>query len=177
MEDFAAFRADHHSHSDTSVPSISHTAPSHSGLDRKPSFQWGSLSNAGGKSQVSPTKSNILEINSPNASPTFPPGHTNGHATNQPRKQANEPNRNAPVQPLQPQRPSLSTSRADGSDNALKSFKVSLEDPTWKVLPAALKKYKINNDNWQNYAMFICYGSTGTFLSIELFLHSHLLLG
>jgi len=36
-----------------------------------------------------------------------------------------------------------------------------LDDPTWKVLPAALKKYKINNDNWQNYAMFICYGSTG----------------
>lgn len=47
-----------------------------------------------------------------------------------------------------------------GSDN-LKSFKVSLDDPTWKVLPAALKKYRINNDSWQNYAMFICYGSTG----------------
>ncbi|KAL1745863.1 hypothetical protein HDZ31DRAFT_73265 [Schizophyllum fasciatum] len=50
--------------------------------------------------------------------------------------------------------------RQDSSDN-LKSFKVSLEDPTWKVLPAALKKYRINNDNWQNYAMFICYGSPG----------------
>ncbi|KAH7911047.1 hypothetical protein BJ138DRAFT_1151558 [Hygrophoropsis aurantiaca] len=49
---------------------------------------------------------------------------------------------------------------ASSSDN-LKSFKVSLEDPTWKVLPAALKKYKINNDTWQNYAMFICYGSPG----------------
>ena len=51
-------------------------------------------------------------------------------------------------------------SRQDSSDN-LKSFKVSLDDPAWKVLPAALKKYKINNDDWQNYAMFICYGSTG----------------
>lgn len=50
--------------------------------------------------------------------------------------------------------------RQDSSDN-LKSFKVSLDDPAWKVLPAALKKYKINNDDWQNYAMFICYGSTG----------------
>lgn len=48
--------------------------------------------------------------------------------------------------------------RQENSDN-LKSFKVSLDDPTWKVLPAALKKYRINNDNWQNYAMFICYGS------------------
>ncbi|KZV71585.1 hypothetical protein PENSPDRAFT_650595 [Peniophora sp. CONT] len=47
--------------------------------------------------------------------------------------------------------------RQESSDN-LKSFKVSLEDPAWKVLPVALRKYKINNDDWQNYAMFICYG-------------------
>lgn len=53
-----------------------------------------------------------------------------------------------------------SSSKKDSSDN-LKSFKVSLDDPTWKVLPAALKKYRINNDTWQNYAMFICYGPTG----------------
>ena len=52
--------------------------------------------------------------------------------------------------------------RHDSSD-AFK-FKVSLEDPTWKVLPAALKKYRINNDNWQNYAMFICYGSPSKFI-------------
>ncbi|KAH9924732.1 uncharacterized protein B0H18DRAFT_934089 [Fomitopsis serialis] len=51
-------------------------------------------------------------------------------------------------------------SRQDSTDN-LKSFKVSLDDPAWKVLPAALKKYKINNDDWQNYAMFICYGAPG----------------
>lgn len=54
----------------------------------------------------------------------------------------------------------LKPARQDSSDN-LKSFKVSLDDPAWKVLPAALKKYKINNDDWQNYAMFICYGSPG----------------
>ena len=53
--------------------------------------------------------------------------------------------------------------RQDSQDN-LKSFKVSLDDPAWKVLPAALKKYKINNDDWQNYAMFICYGAPGTLL-------------
>ena len=55
--------------------------------------------------------------------------------------------------------------RQDSSDN-LKSFKVSLDDPAWKVLPAALKKYKINNDDWQNYAMFICYGSPGALIFI-----------
>jgi protein STE50 len=52
-------------------------------------------------------------------------------------------------------------SRQESSDN-LKSFKVSLDDPAWKVLPAALRKYKINNDDWQNYAMFICYGPPST---------------
>ncbi|EJD07639.1 uncharacterized protein FOMMEDRAFT_101010 [Fomitiporia mediterranea MF3/22] len=58
------------------------------------------------------------------------------------------------------------TSISTSSDN-LKSFKVSLEDPAWKVLPAALKKYKINNDDWQNYAMFICYGQTERCLSYD----------
>jgi len=52
-------------------------------------------------------------------------------------------------------------SKQESTDN-LKSFKVSLEDPAWKVLPAALRKYKINNDDWQNYAMFICYGPPST---------------
>ena len=45
-------------------------------------------------------------------------------------------------------------------DNQFKSFKVSLDDPCWKVLPAALKKYKISDD-WRQYVMFICYGNTG----------------
>jgi hypothetical protein len=49
----------------------------------------------------------------------------------------------------------------DGDANPYKSFKVTLDDPCWKVLPAALKKYKISDD-WQHYAMFICYGNTGT---------------
>ena len=59
----------------------------------------------------------------------------------------------------------LTTNISTSSEN-LKSFKVSMEDPAWKVLPAALKKYKINNDDWQNYAMFICYGQTGAYVDI-----------
>jgi len=48
--------------------------------------------------------------------------------------------------------PSSRPEAADGlRDNnlkdRLKSFKVGLDDPAWKVLPAALKKYKINNDD------------------------------
>lgn len=55
---------------------------------------------------------------------------------------------------------SSSTSAGAHAENQFKSFKVSLEDPCWKVLPAALKKYKINDD-WRKYVMFICHGSTG----------------
>lgn len=40
-------------------------------------------------------------------------------------------------------------------------FRVTLDDPCWKVLPAALKKYKINDD-WRMYALFICYGTSAT---------------
>ncbi len=38
-----------------------------------------------------------------------------------------------------------------------KSFKVSMDDPCWKVLPAALKKYKINHPP-EEYALYIVYG-------------------
>lgn len=51
-------------------------------------------------------------------------------------------------------------------DNPYKSFRVTLEDPCYKVLPAALKKYKINDD-WRLYALFICYGTTERCLSYD----------
>ena len=41
--------------------------------------------------------------------------------------------------------------------NIFKKFRVSMEDPCEKVLPAALKKYNINAD-WKNYALYIVYG-------------------
>lgn len=49
-------------------------------------------------------------------------------------------------------------------DNFGNNTKVSLDDPTWKVLPAALKKHRINTDEWQNYAMFISFGPASTFI-------------
>ncbi|WWC66584.1 uncharacterized protein I206_100487 [Kwoniella pini CBS 10737] len=50
--------------------------------------------------------------------------------------------------------------------SAAKSFRVTLEDPCWKVLPAALKKYKINDD-WKLYALFICFDNTERCLSYD----------
>jgi len=84
-----------------------------------------------------------------------PPQYTSN--SNSPDRQANQ---RAVADASTPNPNTSKPPRQENSDN-LKSFKVSLDDPTWKVLPAALKKYRINNDNWQNYAMFICYGATG----------------
>jgi protein STE50 len=137
-------------------------------MRRQPSFKWAQYV----KPAKSPTKPDIVE--SPQPSPQQPehniPYNRN---TPQPQFQTTSISSDRPrVQVLPSQDSPGSTqgqlsaqsksSRQDSNDN-LKSFKVSLDDPTWKVLPAALKKYRINNDNWQNYAMFICYGSTGMY--------------
>ncbi|THH13454.1 hypothetical protein EW146_g6769 [Bondarzewia mesenterica] len=137
--------------------SHSSSRPEDSPIARQPSFKWAQYV----KSTGSPTKPEITE--SPHASPhrlehdlsynrsmTLPTQSTSQLKPTSAHP-SSSPNPNgtlaAPSKPV----------RQESSDN-LKSFKVSLEDPAWKVLPAALRKYKINNDDWQNYAMFICYG-------------------
>ncbi|KAM7195006.1 hypothetical protein V8F20_007732 [Naviculisporaceae sp. PSN 640] len=57
-----------------------------------------------------------------------------------------------------------------GSSNAsveiFKSFRVSMDDPCYKVLPAALKKYQINAP-WDQYALYIVYGNEERCLGLE----------
>ena len=154
---------DWYEHSNDSQQTVhSHKQDEHA-LSRQPSFKWAQY--------VNPTKSPTKpEMDSPNPSPhqlehdisrtrlTQHSSLQSGPASSSSQAQPTSSTADSPgSQPLS----SARTNRQESSDN-LKSFKVSLEDPTWKVLPAALKKYKINNDNWQNYAMFICYGSSGT---------------
>lgn len=43
----------------------------------------------------------------------------------------------------------------DQEGKAKSNVKVKLDDSCWKVLPAALRKYKIDDD-WTKYALFIC---------------------
>jgi protein STE50 len=50
-----------------------------------------------------------------------------------------------------------SSSGNSASVEIFKSFRVSMEDPCYKVLPAALKKYNINAP-WEHYALYIVYG-------------------
>jgi hypothetical protein len=134
-------------------------------MRRQPSFKWAQYV----KPAKSPTKPDIVE--SPQPSPQQPE-HNIPYNRNNPQPQlqttAATPDRpRVQVLPISDSpgstggQPSGQSKSSKESTDNFKSFKVSLDDPTWKVLPAALKKYRINNDNWQNYAMFICYGSAG----------------
>ncbi|KAJ6581177.1 hypothetical protein B0H19DRAFT_1207210 [Mycena capillaripes] len=155
VEDFNALRS--------SLAGRSDENPATSSLRRQPSFKWAQYV----RPAKSPTKA---EIDSPHPSPQqlehdlsysrsgqsqFSSASSSTPADKSRGTQPTDSPNLSSSTPVPPK-----TARTDSSET-LKSFKVSLEDPTWKVLPAALKKYRINNDNWENYAMFICYGSTG----------------
>lgn len=65
--------------------------------------------------------------------------------------------------------PSRTESRAGQeppSVEIFKSFRVSMEDPCHKVLPAALKKYNIHAD-WRQYALYIVYGDQERCLALH----------
>lgn len=47
-----------------------------------------------------------------------------------------------------------------------KSFRVSIEDPCYKVLPVALKRYNIADD-WRQYALYIVYGDQERCLGLD----------
>ena len=141
-------------------------------MQRSHSFKWASFV----KPSKSPTKA-VAEVDSPQPSPQRME-HNIGNGSRQTDSTYTDKSRTSAAtlvgseastsqhtsytnsNTLQPNPIPARPQRQDSQDN-LKSFKVSLDDPAWKVLPAALKKYKINNDDWQNYAMFICYGAPG----------------
>ena len=54
----------------------------------------------------------------------------------------------------------------DPSVQIFKSFRVALDDPCWKVLPAALRKYNIQAD-WRQYALYIVYGDQERCVGLE----------
>ncbi|EIW58736.1 uncharacterized protein TRAVEDRAFT_149101 [Trametes versicolor FP-101664 SS1] len=148
---------------------------SESPVQRSHSFKWGSFV----KPAKSPTKASTTDVESPQPSPQRMEHDIHGSSSRQTSSVLTDRSRASgttvvgseagssqhtsysSTNTLQPNPPPPRPQRQDSQDN-LKSFKVSLDDPAWKVLPAALKKYKINNDDWQNYAMFICYGAPGS---------------
>ncbi|PFH55642.1 hypothetical protein XA68_17899 [Ophiocordyceps unilateralis] len=57
-------------------------------------------------------------------------------------------------------------STSNASVEIFKSFRVSMDDPCHKVLPAALKKYQINAP-WDQYALYIVYGDQERCLGMD----------
>lgn len=140
-----------------------------------------------GQSQLSPGHQQL-------PSPTSPPHHRNGQTLAQqtfghpnnayPRSAYNQadehqfndrdlrggtpgPNRSQRQQDPSQQEPPRSDGSTGGqSAEIFKSFRVSMEDPCYKVLPAALKKYNINAD-WRQYALYIVYGDEERCLEME----------
>ncbi|KAK3322181.1 protein kinase regulator Ste50 [Apodospora peruviana] len=72
------------------------------------------------------------------------------------------PRRGQTPAPVPPDTPSTS----NASVEIFKSFRVSMDDPCYKVLPAALKKYQINAP-WDQYALYIVYGDQERCLGLE----------
>ena len=80
------------------------------------------------------------------AAPTPTPGRTRAN----PRDQDDSPSSGGREPPVE----------------IFKSFRVSMDDPCWKVLPAALKKYQINAD-WKQYALYIVFGDQERCLGLD----------
>lgn len=84
-----------------------------------------------------------------------------------PQNDQNYDSRDKPVAPRRGQTPAPDTpSTSNASVEIFKSFRVSMDDPCYKVLPAALKKYQINAP-WDQYALYIVYGDQERCLGLE----------
>lgn len=121
-------------------------SPSHIGIGPPPSSQ--------GKLQAS--KPALTRLGSGTVVRSSSRSQRNDGASTAPLPSSPTP----PVEPAPAPSGGSSHGARDAAHSAAKSFRVTMEDPCWKVLPAALKKYKINDD-WKMYALFICYGNTG----------------
>jgi protein STE50 len=62
--------------------------------------------------------------------------------------------------------PIPSSGNSQSSVEIFKSFRVSMEDPCYKVLPAALKRYNIQAD-WRQYALYIVHGDQERCLGLD----------
>ena len=90
------------------------------------------------------------------ANPTPTPGRNRAPTRDQYQQQ----------QLQQAQQEEAPSSGGGPSVEIFKSFRVSMEDPCEKVLPAALKKYGIQAD-WRQYALYIVYGDQERCLGLK----------
>ena len=121
---------------------------------------------------------------SPNMpSPTSPQTHMNSATlasrsyrgdVHMPRSAPSEPDysysnsrdRIATGPPRRRETPVPDTPSSSNSVEIFKSFRVSMEDPCHKVLPAVLRKYQINAP-WDQYGLYIVYGDQERCLGLD----------
>lgn len=157
-------------------PSIQETRPYNDGLG--PS----SASHLNGGAHTSP---GIPSPTSPNAhynqqtlasksylqpSPNNARRSIHDHSEEPPTAHSRDRLNRTPTQSSRVDPPPRVESRAGGGEppsvEIFKSFRVSMEDPCHKVLPAALKKYNIVGD-WKQYALYIVYGDQERCLGLD----------
>jgi len=93
---------------------------------------------------------------------TFPNENESYQASNYSR----DSTKPAPLRRAQTPAPDTPAGASGASVEIFKSFRVSMEDPCYKVLPAALKKYNINAP-WEQYALYIVYGDKERCLGMD----------
>ena len=110
-----------------------------------------------------------LDPYEPHPSPTSPGAQTL-HSVYPPSVRAPPPSRSAPPRTPAAHPPNRGQQPDDGdSENVkeiFKSFRVSMDDPCYKVLPAALKRYNIQAD-WRQYALYIVHGDQERCLGLD----------
>ncbi|CDR40384.1 CYFA0S05e00166g1_1 [Cyberlindnera fabianii] len=65
-----------------------------------------------------------------------------------------------------PQTTSVTTLQSKPVSEPLKQLRASTDDPCSKILQAAMKRHKLNDD-WRNYALVICYGDQERILELD----------
>ncbi|KAL8712168.1 MAG: hypothetical protein Q9220_003602 [cf. Caloplaca sp. 1 TL-2023] len=113
--------------------------------------------------------STLISDRERNASNPTPTPNSGSSRNRQPVPQQSTQTLRDPVQqPQQDDTSSLNTAQRETTPSVeiFKSFRVSMEDPCHKVLPAALKKYNINAD-WRQYALYIVFGDQERCLGME----------
>ncbi|EFX00281.1 mapkkk cascade protein kinase regulator ste50 [Grosmannia clavigera kw1407] len=149
------------------------------------SSQHLAASNGGGGQTASALSPSSLSPNMP--SPTSPPMSTNGttlasrsYRSDQPTPSgrttfsesehnfagSSRDNRHTATAPRRNQTPAPDTPGSNASVEIFKSFRVSMDDPCYKVLPAALRRYQINAP-WDQYALYIVYGDQERCLALN----------
>lgn len=154
-------------------PSISSKSPNNSDvkLSRRPSDIKHNKSARNSSLLQSNVSSNIQSSNSPHSPTTLKP-HTPSGLQSIPSSASSTTVNTMPSQlSHQTLQSALTSSAAPFSyqpvSEPLKQLRASTDDPCSKILQAAMKRHKLNDQDWRNYALVLCYGDKERVLDLN----------